>query len=176
MYSNVSKSTQTGTEPGYKSKVFFARADDFDAIARPVDPPVAAGDKYKIAVAHTFKVGKAAWQLDCKLYSPVGTMETQGDPGEQQPLHQLVFEIIGDNEKTLETFMDMLNDDLVFFVPDADCLTNDSFVQFGDDCKPCDVKVAFTSKKANETGKKLYTVTISSPKKFFYKAALDITP
>lgn len=173
MYFDLVKSAQTGTDPGYKSKLYFAKTADIQTWGRPIAVPVAPGDKKKISTAHTFVTDKGAFTLDCKTFSPVGTSETQGDPGEKIPSHTMVVEINGDNAKTLEMFEDMLNDELVIWVGDADCLTSDSFVQLGDDCKPADVSWQFNSRKANEQGKKVYTVTITSPKKFFYLAALD---
>lgn len=175
MYFDLVKSTQTGTDPGYKSKLYFAKTSEITAWARPIAVPVAPGDKKKIVTAHTFAANKGAFTLDCKTYSPVATGETQGDPGEKIPGHTLVVEINGDNAATQEMLEDMLNDDLVFWVGDADCLVNDSFLQFGDDCKPADVSFQFNSRKANETGKKVYTLTINSPKRFFYLATLDTT-
>lgn len=175
MYFDLVKATQTGTDPGYKSKLYFAKTSDITTWARPIAVPVAPGDKKKIVTAHTFGASAGAYVLDCKMYSPVGTSEAQGDPGEKVSSHTMVVEINGDNAKTLEMFEDMLNDELVFWVGDADCLVSDSFVQFGDDCKPADVSYAFNSRKANEQGKKVYTLTINSPKKFFYLATLDTT-
>lgn len=174
-YGNISRSTQTGTEPGYKDTVYFADIADITTWSRPTDTPTVLGDKYKITTAHTFAASKGAYSIECKMRSPVGTAEQQGDPGEATTNHTLVFEVNGDSPELLELLETMSNGNLVFWVKDSDCLNNDSYVQYGDDCLTCDVRYQFNSRKSNETGKKVYTVTVTVPKKkYFYQAALTI--
>lgn len=174
MFKNITKSTQPGQDPGYKSVLYIAKTSEVTTWGRPIASPVAPGDKKKISTAHVFAASAGAYKIECKLYSPQGTSSTQGDPGEKTPSHQLVVEIPGDDAALLEFMEDALNEDCVAFIPDADCLTNDSFVQLGDDCKPVDIAWEFDSKKANDNGKKIYRFTVSSPKKFFYLAALTV--
>lgn len=171
-YSDIVKSTQTGTKAGYKPKLYFMRVADVETWQRPTVPGVAAGDTVKITTAHVLADGKTLHAWDLKQYSPKITSDAIGDPGAQSLIHTLVCTVTGDNPATLEMVNMMLNDDLVFFVKDADCIGNGVYSQLGDDCNPGVVSPKFDSKQNDPTGgQKEYSFEIKTTARYFYTAA-----
>lgn len=173
-YSNLPKSSQTGKTGGYKPALYFSPIEDITTWQRPTNAPAAIGDKVKITVAHTWAANLGAYKWDAQIHSVKHTSATVGDEGAQELEHTAELIVLGDNAATLEQMVQALNDDKVIWLKDADCLTNDSYIQFGDDCVPVSVSIAFDGKTTKE-GQKAYTLTIKSKKKFFYLAALDVT-
>jgi hypothetical protein len=174
-YANIVQSTQTGTNGGYKPALYFAPAADIATWGRPLATPVALGDKKKITTAHVFGTGKAAILWDAKLNSVTHKSKSVGDEGAQELEHSAELVFLGDNAPTLEQVENLMNDQPVAWIKDSDCQNNDSYVQLGDDCVPVTVSVEFDGKTTKE-GKKEYKITLTSKRKFFYLAALDITP
>lgn len=173
-YANIVNSTQTGKSGGYKPALYFSEVPDITTWARPTNTPAALGDKVKITTAHTWGVGKAVYKWGGKIHSVKHTSAAIGDEGSQELEHSAEVIILGDNPATFEQMLNMLNDEKVAWLKDADCLTNDSYIQLGDDCVPVTVTIAFDGFTTKE-GQKAYTVTLKSKKKFFYLAALDET-
>lgn len=173
-YGNLPKSSQTGKTGGYKPALYFSPIEDITTWQRPITVPVALGDKVKIVTAHTWGTGLGAYKWDAQIHSVKHSSATVGDPGAQEFEHTAELIVLGDNAATLEQMVQALNDDKVVFLKDADCLTNDSYIQLGDDCVPVEVSIAFDGKTTKE-GQKAYTITIKCKKKFFYLAALDVT-
>lgn len=173
-YGNISKSTQTGKSGGYKPALYFSEVADITTWQRPTGSPVALGDKVKITAAHTWASGKGAYLWDTQVHSVKHTSAVVGEIGAQEFEHTAEMIVIGDNPSTYEQMINALNDDKVIWLKDSDCLTNDSYIQMGDDCSPVEVSAVFDGKTTKE-GQKIYTVTIKSKKKFFYLAALDVT-
>ncbi len=172
-YSDISNSTQTGRVAGYKPKLYFISNDDVDTWQRPVDPPVNPGDSVTIATAHILKAAKVTHQWDAKLYSATVTSEPVGDAGARQLLHKATAIILGDNAATYEQMIKMLNDNKTIFLKDADCINNDSYLQFGDDCNPVEVSIKFDGKtNSPNASQKEYTLEITSLVKYFYTDAL----
>lgn len=175
-YANISRATQTGLEPGYKDTVYFALVEDMLTWQSPTNTPTNPGDKYKITTQHVLETGKLLYSIECKLYSPVATSEEVGDPGEKNDKQVLIFEVLGDNAPSYEMFKAMQNQAMVFWTKDADCKTNLGYIQYGDDCVPASFGFAFNSRKSNEDGKKIYTCTVNAKPKYFYTAALPVSP
>lgn len=172
-YANISQSTTKGQKGGYKPTLYFAPITDVTAWARPIAVPVALGDKVKIETAHTFAATKAAVQWQAKMHSVTHKSTAVGDEGAQELEHTAEVKILGDDANIYEMVQNLLNDQTVIFLKDSDCLTNDSYIQLGDDCNPVSVKPEFDGKNTKE-GKKEYTITFTSKAKYFYLAALDI--
>lgn len=173
-YSNIAKASQTGKVGGYKPALYFSPVEDITTLQRPTTTPAAIGDKVKISTAHTWATGLGAYKWDAQIHTVKHTSATVGDPGAQELEHTAELIVTGDNAATLEQMVQALNDDKIVWIKDADCVTNDSYVQLGDDCVPVECSIAFDGKTTKE-GQKAYTVTLKSKKKFFYLAALDVT-
>jgi hypothetical protein len=171
MYTNLPKQTQKGQAGGYKDALWYSPVADFDVIARPIVNPAVLGDKVKVTTAHTWDVDKGAYKWDAKKMSVVLRAEPVGDPGSQELMHRAEVIILGDNPEIYQSVVQSMNDDAIVFIKDAECLENDTYIQLGDDCNPVEVVANFDSFN-NSEGKKSWTLTISSKKKFFYNAAL----
>lgn len=170
-YSDLPKSTQTGLKGGFKPKLYFMVNDDVLTWVRPL--AVSAGDTVSIATAHTMKTAKGIHTWDAKLYSVKATIDPVGDPGAQSLNAKLLVTINGHNAVFFEQIQKMLNDELTFFIKDADCITNGTYLQIGDDCNPAAVIPKFDSKDNSPTtgGQKEWTLEITSAVSFFYTAA-----
>lgn len=173
-YGNINKSTQTGKTGGYKPALYFSPVEDITTWQRPTNAPAALGDKVKITTAHTWGVGLAAFKWEAQIHSVKHNSATVGDEGAEELEHTAEIFVLGDNPATFEQMVQSLTDDKVVWLKDADCITNDSYIQLGDDCVPVTCKISFDGKTTKE-GQKGYTVTLKSKKKFFYLAALDVT-
>jgi hypothetical protein len=173
-YANLPKASQKGKDGGYKPALWFSPVEDIATWQRPIAIPLVVGDKVKIVTAHTWAVGKAAYKWDAKIHSTKITAATVGDEGSGQIEHTAELVILGDNPEIYEQVLNSLNDDKVVFLKDPDCITNDSYIQLGDDCVPVTVTWSFDSFTTAE-GQKAWTMSIKSRKKFFYLAALDET-
>lgn len=172
-YGNISGSTQTGKDGGYKPTLYFVEVEDVATWQRPTVPGTALGDTVKIDTAHILATGKVTHSWDAKKFSAKVTGAPIGDLGAQQILWTAVVVINGDNAPTQEQIIRMLNDNKVVFLKDADCINNNGYIQLGDDCNPVNVSPAFDSKDNGATGgQKEYTLTITSLRKYFYLAAL----
>lgn len=174
-YSNVKQSTTKGLQGGYKPALYFAPTADIETWGRPIAVPVAKGDKVKITTAHIFVATKTAVNWQAKMHSVTHKSTPVGDEGSQDLEHSAEVKFLGDDAELHEMVKDLLNDQVAIWLKDSDCLTNDSYIQIGDDCNPVTVKPEFDGKTTKD-GKKEYTITFTSKAKFFYLAALDIAP
>jgi len=174
-YGNISGSTQTGKDGGYKPTLYFAEVEDVLTWERPSGAGAALGDTLTIDTAHVLVAAKSVHSWDCKKFSAKVTGAAIGDPGAHLILWTAVVVINGDNAPTQEQVIRMLNDNKVVWLKDADCINNNGYIQLGDDCNPVEVSPAFDSKDNGPTGgQKEYTLTITSLKKYFYSAALPV--
>lgn len=157
---------------GYKNVILFAHRDDVTTWAKPVFDEATPGSAYTISTAHTFGVNSGYKSWASKTKSVVAKATTIGDEG--SGLLQYTFEgvILGDSASTQEQIARMLNDDLVFWVKDSNCLINDSYLQFGDECDAPTIKAEFDSMNSDGTKNWKITGTITS-KRFFYTATLQ---
>ncbi len=173
-YGNINNSTQTGKAGGYKPALYFSEVSDITTWQRPIAIPLVLGDKVKIVTAHTWAAGKAVNKWEAKLHSVKHTSAPVGDPGSQDLMHTAQVVVLGDNPETFEQMLNALNDQKVIWLKDSDCITNDSYIQIGDDCNPVETVPNFDGFTTAD-GQKAYTVDFKSKKKFFYLAALDET-
>jgi hypothetical protein len=172
-YANTAQADQSGLIGGYKSSLFFAKVADILTWGRPL--AAALGDAAKIVTAHVFVAAKCAFLMEAKLHSSTIKGTSVGDEGAQDMEWTAEVKILGDNPILQDQLLRMQNDQIVIWLKDADCLTNDSYIQMGDDCVPVTVKIDFDGKTTKD-GKKEYTLTLTSKKKFHYLATLDVTP
>lgn len=175
-YTNITNSTQSGKDPGFKPVLLFAETTDISVWGRPLVVPLALGDKVKIATAHTFVATKGAHKWELKVGSFKHTFESVGDEGAQTFVHKVSVEVLGHNAATIEQFVNMLNDQKVVWGQDADCIAADKYIQLGDDCNPVTAKITGDSKtnSSTETGLKSSIIELTSKKFFYYEAALTI--
>lgn len=169
-------SIQNNTNPnfaagGYKNVLLFARRDDFLSLKKPTAAGLVLGDATEIATAHTFTSPKGFLSWACKTNTVTLKGSTVGDDGSKEVEWSGTFTILGDSSSTQEQVQRLLNDDLIVMLKEAACLTNDSYVQLGDECVSPAFGVEFDGKTTKE-GKKEYTITVTCKKKFFYTAAL----
>lgn len=156
---------------GYKNVFLFARRDDFLSLKKPTAAGIVLGDATEINTAHTFTLPKGFVSWASKTNSVTLKGSTVGDDGSKEIEWAATFVILGDSASTQEQVQRQLNDDLVILLKEAACLTNDSYVQLGDECVSPTVTAEFDGKTTKE-GKKEYTITVTCKKKFFYNAAV----
>lgn len=151
--------------------IWIAQTSDITLMNRPVTNPVALGDTCKIVTAHTWAEDTGAFKWDSKLHSVKCTGAPVGDAGSQQIEYTAEVVVLGDNAAIQEMVTQAMNDDIIVFLKEANCIENDAYVQLGDDCNPVEVVPSFDSFTTAE-GQKAWTIQFKSKKKFFYLAAL----
>jgi hypothetical protein len=156
---------------GYKNELLVVDKSDVTTWAKPTNAPAAIGDLYTIATAHTFPVNKGYFSWALKLKSATVKGATVGEDGAKQVQYTAEGMILGDSASTQEQMHRALNSDLVFFLKDSNCLVNDSYLQFGDECDSPVVDVEFDSQNSDGTKNWKITLKITS-KRFFYNATL----
>lgn len=176
-YANITNSTQTNKDGGFKSKLYFIENSNVTTWQRPTGAGTTLGDKTLISVAHTFAASQGAWQWETKIGSVILTAETQGDEGAKVPIYTVKAKVLGLNAATLDQMVNMLNDQKTIWLKDSDCTVADAYYQLGDDCNPVTVSWTFDGKDSlpTSTGQKEFEVTFVTKKLFFYAAALDTT-
>lgn len=172
-YANIKQSTTKGKSGGYKPALFFSPTAAIETWGRPIANPAAIGDKKKITTAHTFADGLTATKWQAKMHSVKFSSKMVGDPGAGELEHTATIVITGDSAEVTEMVEELMNDESVFWLKDADCIDNDSYIQLGDDCNPAEVQPEFDGKDT-KAGQKEWTINIVSKKKQFYLAALPI--
>lgn len=173
-YANLIKGSYVGLDGGYKNGFWFSKTADIETWGRPIAVPVDNGDDVEVNTAHTWATGKGANEWDVKVHSAKITGAPVGDEGSQQFEWTAEVVVLGDNSAIQSMVQRMLNDDLVIWLKDSNCLVNDTYIQLGDDCVPVTMVPAFDSANT-QTGQKFYTLQFKSRKKFFYNAVLDVT-
>jgi len=172
-YGHITRNTNPSAYAGgYKNVFLFAPRTDFTAIQEPVvgeTPDL--GETLSIATAHTFPVGKGFFEWACKHHTVTLKGSSVGDDGAREIEWSCEFVVLGDSASTQEQMQRTLNDDIICLIKEADCLSDDSYVQLGDECVSPSFTVEFDGKTTKE-GKKEYKVTITCKKKFFYSGAV----
>lgn len=167
-YDNIARSTNPRSySGGYKNVFLFAPRRDFLSISKPPDTPTAIGDTLTVQGAHTFTDPLGFFNYDCKTHSVTLKGATTGDDGAKEMMWTGEFILLGDSASTQEQLERMLNDDIICLLKEADCLSNDSYVQLGNECVSPVFSVEFDGKTTKE-GKKEYKVTVESKVKYFY--------
>ena len=176
-YSGILNSTQPNRDGGFKSEIYFNPIVDITTWQRPAGTGTTLGDKSKITVAHTWAATKGAFTWQTKIGSVLLTSESVGDEGAKVIVWTAKFKVLGFDAPTLDQMVNMLNDQVVVFLKDANCLVADAYYQLGDDCTPVVASVSSDGKDSlpSSTAQKEFEVTLTSKKLFFYTAALDVT-
>jgi hypothetical protein len=151
---------------GYKNVFFFAPIADFLLLKPVITPVVNVGDDLTISAAHTFTAPKGFFEFACRTHSVTLKSTTVGAEGAQELEHSAEFEVIGDSASNQSQMQELLNDDVICLLKDAECGVN-QYVQLGNDCFSPTFKVEFDGKTTKE-GKKVYKVTVTCKKKYFY--------
>lgn len=165
-YANIAAVTAEQATGGYKNVFYFAPLADFLALKAPITPVVNLGDSVTIASIHTFTSPKGFFSYACKKASVTLKSATVGDEGASELEHSAEFEVLGDSASNQVQMQNLLNDDVICLLKDAECATN-QYIQLGNDCVTPIFKVEFDGKTTKE-GKKIYKVTVTCKKKFFY--------
>lgn len=175
-YANIT-TTRPNVDPGFKPQVYFNQLSEITTWQYPTGAGTTLGDKISIAVAHTWATGKGAWQWATKIGSVSLTKETGGDEGTKTDTWVLTFMVLGVDAATIEQMKNLLNDQLVFWVKDANCLVSNYYYQLGDECNPVTVENTFASgtNLPTSTEVKNWTVTVRAKKLYTFEAALDTT-
>lgn len=170
-YANIaSPSNPEEFQGGYKDVFYLCPVNDFTILQGPTGA-VALGDKYTISAAHTFGVGLGFYNWVTKTDSVQVTATTVGEKGARLLKFSVVFQIVTDGAATQEQITKILNEKNIYLIKDANCLTADSYVQFGDDCKQATFNAEFNS--GTEETLKTWTITGEIvAKRFFYNAAI----
>lgn len=155
---------------GYKDVFYICPVADFTVLQVPAGS-TALGDKYTIESAHTHPVGKGFFSWVTKTDSVRLTAETVGEKGARLIRYRVEFQVVTDGAATQEQMTKIMNEKNIYLIKDANCLTADSYVQLGDDCKQAYFSVAFDG--GQEENLKTWTVTGEIiQKRFFYTAAI----
>lgn len=175
-YKKLTKADQRNTDGGYKNVVLWAPRDTFSALAMP-DPAVTTpGASLQITDDHTFSTGNGFISWACKQHSVTLVSESSGDPGAKSLVWTTTFSLLGDSASSQEQLEDMLNDDVVMLLKDANCLQATDYVQLGDECNNPEVDVKFDGKTTAE-GRKEYTVSVKVKRaKYFYSGTVTEKP
>lgn len=176
-YANITTSAQENKDGGFKPQVYFNQTSEITTMQYPTAAGSALGDSTAIETAHTWATGKGAWSWQTKLGSVTLTKESAGDEGAKVDIWTLTLKVLGINAATIEQMKNVLNDQLIFWAKDTNCLVSDFYYQLGDACNPVTVDTGFDGKDnlTTSTGQKEWTVTIKSKKLYTYEAALDTT-
>lgn len=176
-YANIVKSSQGNVEGGFKPSVYFNPVADITTFVYPTAAGVVLGDKTNIASAHTWGTNKGAFTWEGQIGSVVLNEETQGDEGAKVPIWTARVKIAGLDAATIEQMKNALNEQLVVWLKDANCLVANNYFQLGDECNPVTVEHTHDSKtnSTTSTGQKEWEVIFRSKKLYTYAAALDTT-
>lgn len=174
-YKKYAKADIKNKNGGMKNKLLFAPNDTFDSIAMP-SATTNLGDKYKITSDHTFKTDEGWIEMHGQVDSCKVTSKTKGKAGSKRTEHQIVI-IIEGNDPILYDQLEMLkNEEAIFMVGDAECLTSTAYEQFGDGCHIAEIDVEYDSGQTNE-GVKQHTITAKiTDGKYWYSGTVTAKP
>jgi hypothetical protein len=170
-YGHITKSTNPEDySGGYKNELLFSPRSAFTTIAKPTST-AALGDKVSISTSHTFPATTGFFRWAGRLHSATLKGTTVGDDGAQEIEWTGSMDILGDSASTQEQLQNLLNEDGIAMLTDADCQGTDK-IQLGNECVSPSFKVEFDGKTTKD-GKKIYTVNITCKKKYFYTGTVD---
>lgn len=172
-YAHITRNTDPDfASGGYKNVFLFCPRADFLSLAPVMAAPAAIGDKLTIDTAHTFTAPKGFKEWACRTHSVTLKASTVGEDGAQELEYTAEFEILGDSASNQEQIQAILNDDVIVLLKEADCVAG-QHVQLGNNCVSPTIKVEFDGKTTKE-GKKLYKVSVTCKKKYFYTAIVTL--
>lgn len=157
---------------GYKDAAYFCPLADFDVVASTVVVPAAVGDTVKITDDHTFLGTNGFFNWETKQDSVKITSSSVGDAGSRLQRYKAEFSVIGDGEAIQEQIERLQNTKAIFLFKDSACLSNDYYVQFGDECDSPSISAEQDSATKAE-GSKVWKVTVEvTAAKYFYYGAV----
>lgn len=172
-FANITKNASPEfASGGYKNVLYFAPRSKFTAIAA-VMAYAALGDEIRITADHTFAAGDGFYSWALRLHSPTITGQTVGDDGAQEIEWTASGEILGDSASTQVQMQNLLNEDGICLLKDAECTATKHW-QLGNDCVSPSFKVEFDGKTTKE-GKKVYKITMVCKKKYSYEGAVTVS-
>lgn len=153
----------TNTNPkairgGYKDFLWFCPLADFDVIATPLAVPLALGDEVTINGDHTFQTTNGFFKWELKQKSPTIKGTSIGDPGAKLMEYSFEAVILGDETTTQAQLERFLNTKGICLLKDANCTSDDTYAQLGDECDTPEFTVEFDGKTTAE-GLKEYKVS-----------------
>lgn len=153
--------TNTNTKAirgGYKDFLWFCPLADFDVIATPLAVPLALGDEVTINGDHTFQTTNGFFKWELKQKSPTIKGTSIGDPGAKLMEYSFEAVILGDETTTQAQLERFLNTKGICLLKDANCTSDDTYAQLGDECDTPEFTVEFDGKTTAE-GLKEYKVS-----------------
>lgn len=177
LYANITTATQGNKDGGFKPTLYISRVADISTWQYPSAAGAVLGDATEITVAHTWAASKGAYTWETKLGSVTLTQESAGDEGAKVQVWTARCRVLGLDKATIEQMKNSLNDQLVIFLKDSNCLAANNFFQLGDECNPCTVETTHDSKDSlpTSTGQKEWEVIFRCKKLYTYNAAVDTT-
>lgn len=170
LYKNYKKANATNVKPGYSKDAWILPLSWIDTYADVVGA-AAVGDSKTIDGTHTLVTNKGA----IKCYVVPKTVEGDGDAVGDQLAKTFAWKpkilIPGDNPQVCEMVENLLNEDFLLFIKDAQC-GSVQFIQFGCDCDPVNVDAASFKSGTIGNGRKQYELTGLTYCKYFYNGTL----
>lgn len=177
-YKALKKNAGKDNSPGIKKKVYVAPRSWFDDAAiggglqGPVDPPVAAGDKYKITADHVFVTGEGFVEMYTTLDTGEFTAEAVGDRDSRTLNPKLVIQHPGLDAERIEFAQEVKNDEFIVLFEGLD----GTIYQMGQDGLECDiVPSAGSGKVSGGYFGTTYNVENFGPI-FIYEGAITLKP
>lgn len=149
----------TNVKPGF-TKVWVAPRDFFATLEEPVGSG-APGVTMEIATEHTFAALKGWLPLAVKIGGAKLTGTGEGEIGSRREKWTLEAKVSGLTSKQLEMFVNMLNEDMIVVMQDAQC-PDAGVWQLGCDCDPATMNWNFDSGVSRGTNPKEHTVTFEA--------------
>lgn len=178
-YFNYPRNQVANQKTGYTNKAWLAPKEWFTLIAEPIPPYANPEDAVIITADHTFPLlptPKGFIQVYCLPHTVEGDGEASGDAGAGQMNWKPKIFIPGDSPKLQTMVEQMINDDLILLVQDANCPTSE-ILQFGCDCNPASRSESkFTSGTTQTSGRKGYEITLQSNCRFWYRGTITTLP
>ncbi|MGN6293767.1 MAG: hypothetical protein ACTHMV_13570 [Chitinophagaceae bacterium] len=170
-YKNLRKSDITHAAPGYAANAFIIPLSWIDTFGEPVGD-VNVGNSVTIDESHVLLANKGAIAVYCVPKTIEGNGELVGESLAKKYAWRPKIIIPGDNPVVLETVKNLINENFLLLVKDAEC-QSEGYIQFGCDCDPCEVDTStFTSGTAGE-GRKGYELNLLTYCKFFYNGIIQ---
>lgn len=177
LYKKYGKADIKNKDGGYKARLLFAPIDTFLVNALPVvGATPALGDTKKISADHTFGANDGFIELTGQINSATSKYTTVGNPGAYVVEHTFEIAIAGNSPELYEMLESLVNDECVYMLKDANCLSNPALEQFGDECLTATIKVDFDAKTTAD-GVKEHKITGSiRGHKYWYSGVLTLKP
>ena len=126
---------------------------------------------------HVFQALTGFVKLKAKLHTVKQTSESQGDAGGQSLKHKVSLTVVGDHPVYLDSFENMLNEEFIILLKDADCDGTFRYTQLGCDCNGSVVSSLVFDSNTTKEGVKEYALEFEVPYcKYFYSGLITYHP